>query len=132
MWKMTLLAAFAILAVANSAFADLSLQELNPIALHNNADPLDVDNNGLVSPLDALIIINHLQPKTAAQVQVSMLSSEQTFFLDTSNDHLVSPIDALLVINHLALVPEPSTIFSGALGILLLTGYAWRHRRFRA
>lgn len=131
MWKLKLHATFAILAIANSAFADLSLQELNPIALHNNADGLDVDNNGLVTPLDALIIINHLQPRTSAQVQASMLSSGSTFFMDTSNDHLVSPIDALLVINHLSIVPEPSTIVSGALGIMMLAGFAWRRRRLR-
>jgi hypothetical protein len=79
-----------------------------------------------------LIIINHLQPRTSAQVQASILSSNPTFFLDTSNDHLVSPIDALLVINHLAVVPEPSAMVSGVLGVMLLAGYAWRRRRLRA
>jgi len=132
MCKLKILAAIAIFSIASSALADLSLEELNPNALHNSSDPLDVDNNQIVSPIDALIIINHLQPRTAAQVQVSMLSSEVSYFLDTSNDQLVSPIDALLVINRLNLVPEPSSIVSCALGAMLLAGYAWRRRRLRA
>jgi VCBS repeat-containing protein len=58
---------------------------------HNTSNPLDVNNDGNVSPLDALHVLNALSDATSAG----------TGFVDVNNDSLVTPIDALLVINGL-------------------------------
>lgn len=60
---------------------------------------LDTSDDGLVSPLDALLVINQLtaehQEAHSATHDAAMLQ------FDMNDDSLVSPIDALLVINHL-------------------------------
>lgn len=56
-------------------------------------DPLDVNGDGVVSPADALAIVNQLnQP---AEGEMSVLS------LDVNGDHAVTPLDALMVIDRL-------------------------------
>ncbi len=62
------------------------------VAIDGAATPMDVNADGVISPVDALQIINHLN------------ASQQRAFtanLDVNADQLISPIDALLVINHL-------------------------------
>ena len=54
-------------------------------------NPLDVNRDGIVSPLDALIIVNHLNSK------VRTYKAE----LDVNTDKVISPLDILLVINCL-------------------------------
>jgi hypothetical protein len=58
---------------------------------HNWSLGVDVNNDDVVTPVDALIVINRLN---GASLPVG-------FYADTSNDGIISPIDALLVINHL-------------------------------
>ncbi|MFO1064617.1 MAG: dockerin type I domain-containing protein [Pirellulales bacterium] len=64
-----------------------------PQPLHNDVTPLDVSGNAVVSPLDALLIINAIN------------SSNSNFnnlgFVDTSADGAMSPLDVLLIINYL-------------------------------
>ncbi len=55
---------------------------------HNLADPLDVNNDGVVSPLDALLVINSI-------------GNEPQMYADTNGDGEISPVDALQVINAL-------------------------------
>ncbi len=63
--------------------------------LHNFAMPEDCDDSGLVSPLDALIVINELnRPEAVSAV-------DATKMLDVNADGLLSPLDALVVINYL-------------------------------
>jgi hypothetical protein len=57
----------------------------------NNDQPLDSSLDGLVSPIDALLVINFINAR----------SDDPTANLDTDGDGLVAPIDALLVINYL-------------------------------
>jgi ELWxxDGT repeat protein len=70
----------------------------------NDANSRDVDDNGVVSPLDALLVINELtlrnftDPTTG---QLPPVSGKPVHYLDVSRDGLVSPLDALLVINDL-------------------------------
>lgn len=60
--------------------------------LHNSFDPEDVNDDGVCSPVDALIVINELnQPEVRAE----------TNFADVNADGQRSPVDALLVINRL-------------------------------
>ena len=64
--------------------------------LHNALRPFDVNNDGYVSPLDALIVINTLDGEERV---------DGGMFIDTNRDGHVSPLDALLVINELDKAP---------------------------
>ncbi|MFO0915416.1 MAG: SdrD B-like domain-containing protein [Pirellulales bacterium] len=89
--------------------------------------PLDVNGDGRVSPIDALLVINRLNrlssaaatPLVATQSAAGAQSEADPF--DTSGDGRVSPIDALLVINYLnrqaanaatasAILPAPANL----------------------
>ena len=60
---------------------------------HNFRMPEDTDGNGIVSPLDALRVINALNVGTKSSTES----------LDVTADGLISPRDALLVINYMNL-----------------------------
>jgi hypothetical protein len=66
---------------------------------HNYELPEDVNQDGIVTPLDALIVINHLN------THGSTLLSEDTPtngpWYDVSKDGWVSPLDAMVTINYL-------------------------------
>ncbi len=56
---------------------------------------LDVDGNGVVTPIDALLVINALN--TAA----SHVEMDTDDLFDVSQDGLITPMDALMIINRL-------------------------------
>ena len=62
--------------------------------LHNLSNMFDVNGDGFVSPIDALLVINHLNGNEASP-------ENGPPYLDPSADNVVSPLDALLVINWL-------------------------------
>ena len=67
-----------------------------PIQVANGSvDPLDVNKDGMVTPLDALLIINMLN---AGESDVRVASANG---LDINSDGFVTPLDALTVINQL-------------------------------
>ena len=68
-----------------------------PTYRQNLTNPLDASGDRMVSPLDALLIINLLNSNSNSPTLAA------TAFYDTSGDGVVSPIDALLVINALNL-----------------------------
>ena len=71
---------------------------------HNRDNPADVDNDGTVAPLDALLAINELQQRRfsdAESGEFELLRPEMAGFLDTDNNQLLTPLDALRVINAL-------------------------------
>ncbi len=65
---------------------------------HNPLVSLDVNSDGQVTPLDALLVINNLNVKGSRSVLSEAISAP---YVDTSGDNQVSPLDALLVINQL-------------------------------
>jgi FG-GAP-like repeat/Dockerin type I domain/PA14 domain/Calx-beta domain len=65
----------------------------------NPRNPLDVNNSGAVTPLDALLVINELNLGQAGPLPPR--TTEPKYYFDTSNDNILSPRDALLVINEL-------------------------------
>jgi hypothetical protein len=74
----------------------------------NPQRPQDVNGDGHVSPLDALIVINELNqggPRaiagSAAPEGEQSQSTNDSYFYDVNNDGFVSPLDALIVINTL-------------------------------
>ncbi len=64
---------------------------------HNSTNPLDVDIDSTVSPLDVLSIVNYLNQFGSGPVT----SSNPPPYLDVDSDNFVSPLDALVVINYL-------------------------------
>ncbi|MHB8956711.1 MAG: putative Ig domain-containing protein [Pirellulaceae bacterium] len=69
-----------------------------PGAFHNAANPLDVNADEYVSPLDALLVINELNRRGS---RVLTGNNDTGCYVDVSGDDFVSPRDALLVINSL-------------------------------
>ncbi len=65
----------------------------------NPVDSIDVNSNGSISPLDALLVINRLNSGQSRTLPNQ--HDPASPFFDTSGDGQVSPIDALLVINQL-------------------------------
>nr|MCS5629380.1 dockerin type I domain-containing protein [Pirellulaceae bacterium] len=89
---------------------ELSIAELFGFSLYQNpAQPLDVNADGNVSPIDALTVINSLNSEGTRSVLVlgdssgdmgDYLNSHQ-YLYDTNGDFAITPIDVLSVINHL-------------------------------
>mgnify|MGYP006274053797 CR=1 FL=1 len=65
---------------------------------HNVSNPLDVNNDGNVTPVDALMVINDLNSLGSRPLNNS---GSPPPYLDVNNDGSVSPLDGLLVINQL-------------------------------
>lgn len=59
--------------------------------------PLDVNGDGAVSPIDALLILNQLNLEGPTEIE----GRAELAKLDTNGDGFISPMDALLVINYL-------------------------------
>ena len=70
----------------------------NPTPFHNVDNPLNVNNDITVSPVDALLIINYLNDSASGS---ELPSWEPPPYLDSSGDNRISPVDGLMVINHL-------------------------------
>jgi len=64
----------------------------------NSRDKADVDNDGFVSPIDALLIINRLN---SGDTTLSSSPFAHAPFVDVNGDGSCAPIDALMVINYL-------------------------------
>ncbi len=71
---------------------------------HNDAAPLDVNHDGWLYPLDALIVIDRL-----LQIGVGPLdapSSTPENYYDTSGDNMLTPLDLLRVFNGILAPPD--------------------------
>jgi hypothetical protein len=79
--------------------ADLEVLD-NSIPWQNSRNPLDVNNDGVVAPIDALIVINYLN-LIQGSGQLPAPPAAPPPFYDTSGDNVAAPQDALLVINFL-------------------------------
>ncbi len=64
----------------------------------NPVNPLDVDANGAVTPLDALAVINYLNATGEGTLPASFSGS---YYYDVNGDDAATPLDALAVINYL-------------------------------
>ena len=62
-------------------------------------EPLDINADGLIAPLDALLVINKLG--TFPNGILTPSEAGQSPYLDPSGDGLLAPLDALSVINQL-------------------------------
>jgi len=73
-------------------------------AWQNKKKPMDVSNDGLIVPLDVLLIINELNEPLYHDPANGKLVSPPTpipAYFDVDGDSFVTPTDAILVINYL-------------------------------
>lgn len=77
---------------------EVSVYEL---AWKNPTNPLDVNADNIVTPLDVLLGINWLNSTIEPQLPPVPSSSQIPPYLDVNGDGLVTPLDLLLVINYL-------------------------------
>jgi Ca2+-binding RTX toxin-like protein len=66
---------------------------------YNRSNPYDVDDDGVVAPIDALLIINSLN-EDGARTLPKERPLDACFF-DVNRDHSLAPNDAILVLNEL-------------------------------
>ena len=78
--------------------SNLISQDLATSSWQNAIDPLDVDGNRYITPLDALLIINELN---GVGPRLLTGSAPVGRYLDVNGDDWVTPMDALVVINRL-------------------------------
>jgi hypothetical protein len=113
----------------------------------NAENPMDVDRDGVIAPLDVLLVINELNGRQWSNPATGILPAELpnvalTAFIDVDGDGFATPSDALRVINELnvrspltqtamakatrptAFVPEPASWLLALLAVLAL----WRTR----
>ncbi len=91
----------------------------------NPGDPLDVNVDGGIGPLDAVLVINELTNRVIINPTTGRLPIPPIFpntpgnlgrYLDVNGDGFVSPVDALMVINAL---PSTSVAASAPLAAVL-------------
>ena len=71
---------------------------------YNSVEPLDVNGDASVSPIDAMIVINQLNDQPSGLIELDSEGSLPPLFngfIDVNNDLALSPVDALTVINGL-------------------------------
>ena len=71
---------------------------------HNQSNPVDVNNDGLITPIDALLVINEINLRGARSLVGSNLDSPP--YIDTNSDNLVTGNDVLQVINYINAHPS--------------------------
>jgi hypothetical protein len=95
---------FSIIAVARNSGDTIRrterlrlVQDITPY--HNDGNPMDVDGDGVVSPLDPLVIINHLNRNGSGPIQAG--EGEGVGQIDVDGDGEITPLDILIIINEL-------------------------------
>ncbi|MBC8350921.1 MAG: hypothetical protein H8E66_02980 [Planctomycetes bacterium] len=67
----------------------------------NPGEPTDVNQDGSVSPIDALVVINRINDTGPMALAAPASPLDISHFLDVNGDTFLSPIDALQVINRI-------------------------------
>lgn len=87
----------------------------------NDALPSDVNGDGTLSPLDALLVINELSEREFSNPNTGALPSSDrpdgVSYFDVSDDGVVAPLDALAVINSLGNAPSAALSGSSSISI---------------
>jgi len=72
-------------------------------ARQNALLPADVNGDGAVSPMDALLVINEIsRSRTSASGEALSTRPSSLIFTDVNGDGFITPMDALHVINHIS------------------------------
>ncbi|HCA48789.1 MAG TPA: hypothetical protein DEP12_00190, partial [Planctomycetaceae bacterium] len=85
---------------ASQAITDLMFGMDNP-PWTNPFNSEDINNDGIISPLDALLVINYLNENGVRELPVPSESESPPPYWDSSGDGWVTSLDALRVINFL-------------------------------
>jgi len=85
------------------AFPDATISIVSAFPWSNPKNPLDVDDDGFVGPLDVLVIINRLNLIGPGVLNATTATNPPPYF-DCNLDGNVDPLDALVVINFLNLI----------------------------
>jgi len=114
--------------------AEFKLSDASFSVYQNPETPTDVDANGQVTPLDALLVVNALnaigstsidavagQDATAGEGEASAAIAPP--FVDVNGDYVLSPLDVLLVVNDLN-SPDSSDGTAGAEGEAVALAWA--------
>ena len=75
---------------------------------HNDAFPLDTDNNSRLTPADALVLINRMLLVGSGALAPPAGAPE--YYYDTNGDNMLSPVDVVRVINGLLFGPTDVTL----------------------
>ncbi len=73
----------------------------NDHGFHNQAAPIDINDDGILAPIDALMVINYLNSAPTNFLPNRVSSAVGMMMPDVTGDRWVTPQDALLVINDL-------------------------------
>ena len=71
-----------------------------PIFFHNPVEPFDINRDGFVAPLDAILVINELNGNGSRELPLNALNARGLLF-DVNADSFFAPLDAILIINWL-------------------------------
>ena len=82
-----------------AALVDAAMENQKP--WHNSENPLDIDGNGIVIPLDVLIIVDRLNSIGIEKLPPPGVQQSPRLFYDTNGDGDSTPLDALLVVDFL-------------------------------
>ena len=103
----------------------------------NPVDSLDVNNDGNVSPLDVLEVINYLNQHSSGSLAPQHDPAKP--FYDVDGDQTVAPLDVLAIINHLNIegggqrvLSEGSGRLSNETNVIITLGLGSGTRHFRA
>lgn len=72
------------------------------LVAHNYAIPEDVNGDWKITPLDALLVLNHISANGSQSNLSTMQAGEVDYFLDVTATDDVTPLDALRVLNRIA------------------------------
>ena len=92
---------------AHLCFETLEARRLLAADWQNPLNHLDVDGSGLVTPQDALMVINDLNERGSRLLLLPTGEAGPPPYLDADGDGSVSPADVLLVVNALNAHPSP-------------------------
>lgn len=85
---------------ANTATQDVDFGfQVGTSLWHNAANPYDVNDDGIVSPLDVLLIVNDINANGARDLRNSNTPSPP--YIDVTGENLVSALDVLQVVNYI-------------------------------
>ncbi len=86
--------------VSNEATVSINVIP-DPFPWHNRSNGLDVNNDGFISPLDALLVIAELNSSGSYTLPEPVSGFSPPPFLDVNANGSIEPADAIQVINYL-------------------------------
>ncbi|MFP6601360.1 MAG: dockerin type I domain-containing protein, partial [Pirellulaceae bacterium] len=85
----------------NSNIATVTLQIETVFPWHNSDQPADVNNDAMITPADAIWIINIINSQGSHQLSTTRPEGVVVPYVDVNRDGLLSAHDVLWIINHL-------------------------------